>query len=161
MVEQCFFCDEYRQGANMFAENELWRARWELYPATPGHVEVLPKRHVQLVEQLTEDELTSMMWFARYVMDQVRQIDFVGLYTELLPMSTKENQPALSSALLAAKYYDRPPEGFNFGINDGPAAGQSVHHLHLHLMPRWQGDVANPRGGVRNLFPNDTYGKEQ
>ena len=103
MVEQCFFCDEYRQGANMFAENELWRARWELYPATPGHVEVLPKRHVQLVEQLTEDELTSMMWFARYVMDQVRQIDFVGLYTELLPMSTKENQPALSSALLAAK----------------------------------------------------------
>jgi diadenosine tetraphosphate (Ap4A) HIT family hydrolase len=41
------------------------------------------------------------------------------------------------------------PDGFNIGINDGAAAGQTVPHLHLHLIPRFKGDVADPRGGVR------------
>lgn len=41
------------------------------------------------------------------------------------------------------------PDGFNLGINDGAAAGQSVPHLHVHLIPRYRGDVPDPRGGVR------------
>lgn len=40
-------------------------------------------------------------------------------------------------------------DGFNVGINDGAAAGQTVPHLHVHLIPRFHGDVADPRGGVR------------
>jgi diadenosine tetraphosphate (Ap4A) HIT family hydrolase len=56
MSELCVFCDEFEQGENTFAETELWRARWDKYPATPGHVEVTPKRHVQYFEQLTDDE---------------------------------------------------------------------------------------------------------
>ena len=161
MVEQCIFCEEYGGGWNTFAETDLWRARWDMYPATPGHVEILPKRHVQYIEELSDDELNAMMWFARYVMGQVRGADLIGLYTTLLESSNADNHPLLSSALLAAQYHGRQPDAFNLGINDGPIAGQSVHHLHLHLMPRWEGDVANPKGGVRNLFPNDTYGKEK
>ncbi|MFN5448343.1 MAG: HIT family protein, partial [Burkholderiales bacterium] len=41
------------------------------------------------------------------------------------------------------------PDGHNIGINDGPAAGQTVPHLHMHLIPRFTGDVPDPRGGVR------------
>ena len=41
------------------------------------------------------------------------------------------------------------PDGYNIGINDGRAAGQTVPHLHIHLIPRRRGDVADPRGGVR------------
>jgi diadenosine tetraphosphate (Ap4A) HIT family hydrolase len=41
------------------------------------------------------------------------------------------------------------PDGYNLGINDGAAAGQTVAHLHMHLIPRYRGDVADPRGGVR------------
>jgi diadenosine tetraphosphate (Ap4A) HIT family hydrolase len=45
------------------------------------------------------------------------------------------------------------PDGFNIGINDGPAAGQTVPHLHIHLIPRYTGDRADPRGGVRWIIP--------
>lgn len=43
--------------------------------------------------------------------------------------------------------------GFNIGINVGEAAGQTVGHCHVHLIPRREGDVADPRGGVRNMIP--------
>lgn len=54
----------------------------------------------------------------------------------------------LDEAQLAA-VREFQPDGFNIGINDGPAAGQTVAHLHIHLIPRYKGDVADPRGGVR------------
>ena len=45
------------------------------------------------------------------------------------------------------------PDGYNIGINVGEAAGQSIFHVHLHLIPRYTGDVPNPRGGVRGVIP--------
>jgi diadenosine tetraphosphate (Ap4A) HIT family hydrolase len=45
------------------------------------------------------------------------------------------------------------PAGFNIGINDGPAAGETVGHLHIHLIPRYAGDQEDPRGGVRWVIP--------
>ncbi len=46
------------------------------------------------------------------------------------------------------------PQGFNIGINDGPIAGQTVLHVHMHLIPRFEGDVADPRGGIRWVIPD-------
>ena len=46
------------------------------------------------------------------------------------------------------------PDGFNIGINDGKAAGQTVSHLHIHLIPRYFGDLEDPRGGVRWIIPD-------
>lgn len=46
------------------------------------------------------------------------------------------------------------PDGYNIGINDGPTAGQTVPHLHIHLIPRYHGDRPDPRGGVRWIFPD-------
>ncbi len=45
------------------------------------------------------------------------------------------------------------PDSYNIGINDGPAAGQTVPHLHIHLIPRYKGDQEDPRGGVRWIIP--------
>ena len=45
------------------------------------------------------------------------------------------------------------PDGYNIGINDGPAAGQTVPHLHMHLIPRYKGDQEDARGGVRWIIP--------
>jgi diadenosine tetraphosphate (Ap4A) HIT family hydrolase len=45
------------------------------------------------------------------------------------------------------------PDGFNIGLNDGAAAGQTVLHAHIHVVPRYIGDVEDPRGGVRWVIP--------
>lgn len=46
------------------------------------------------------------------------------------------------------------PAGYNLGVNVGTAAGQTVMHLHLHVIPRYEGDVSDPRGGVRHVIPD-------
>lgn len=52
--------------------------------------------------------------------------------------------------ILSKKYN---PTGYNVGVNIGFDGGQTIMHLHVHLIPRYQGDVENPRGGVRRLKP--------
>ena len=49
---------------------------------------------------------------------------------------------------------EHKPDGYNIGINDGQAAGQTVMHVHIHLVPRYRGDKADPRGGIRAMFPD-------
>jgi diadenosine tetraphosphate (Ap4A) HIT family hydrolase len=46
------------------------------------------------------------------------------------------------------------PDGYNIGINVGTWAGQSISHLHIHVIPRYKGDVENPKGGVRGVIPH-------
>ena len=48
------------------------------------------------------------------------------------------------------------PDGFNMGVNEGEAAGRTIHHFHWHIIPRFKGDVENPRGGIRNIIQKDT-----
>ena len=63
---------------------------------------------------------------------------------------------ALMEMLERAREYvisEYSPQGFNIGINEGRAAGQTVEHLHIHLIPRYEGDIDDPRGGIRGAIP--------
>jgi ATP adenylyltransferase len=87
------------------------------------------------------------------------------LHSLVLPKRHVEDYFSLTPAernacdsLLAARQkeitaHDRLVRGFNIGVNNGAAAGQTVPHVHIHLIPRRENDVANPRGGVRNVIP--------
>jgi diadenosine tetraphosphate (Ap4A) HIT family hydrolase len=91
------------------------------FPVTPGHLLIVPRRHVATYFEATQDEKLAL-W-------------------ELL----EEAKVHLTQA--------RSPDGFNIGVNVGETAGQTVMHLHMHLIPRYQGDMADPRGGVRHVIP--------
>ena len=70
---------------------------------------------------------------------------------------TKEERNAIFELVEQTKKYidnEFKPDAYNIGINDGVEAGQTVPHLHIHLIPRYKGDAENPRGGVRWLFPD-------
>jgi superfamily II DNA or RNA helicase/HKD family nuclease/diadenosine tetraphosphate (Ap4A) HIT family hydrolase len=70
--------------------------------------------------------------------------------------ATRDEQSALIDAIDVAKRAIEAihsPDGYNIGINAGAAAGQTVPHLHVHLIPRYQGDVYDARGGVRHVIP--------
>lgn len=47
------------------------------------------------------------------------------------------------------------PDGMNIGLNDGPIAGQTIPHLHWHIIPRYEGDIEDPTGGVRGVIPSE------
>lgn len=69
---------------------------------------------------------------------------------------SSEERCALLTLLDAARNIldnECKPDGYNIGINDGMVAGQTVPHLHIHLIPRYVGDQIDPRGGVRWIFP--------
>jgi diadenosine tetraphosphate (Ap4A) HIT family hydrolase len=76
---------------------------------------------------------------------------------ESLFEATEEERTAMFDLMAETRLRlidERGPIGFNIGINDGTAAGQTVMHLHIHLIPRYAGDMPDPRGGVRWIFPD-------
>ena len=122
MSKRCFFCDIQENKSEIFiAENDEFFARFDKFPVSRGHAEIVPKKHLASFFELSPEQVLS-------------------LYS--LIKEAKE--------LITAKF---KPDGFNIGINEGTAAGQSLMHLHVHLIPRYAGDVKNPSGGVRNVLP--------
>lgn len=103
--------------------NDSFDVMWEPFPVGIGHVKIIPKRH-----DADLFGLNDMEWI-----DFGRALDAVKTY---LDASLKQK-----------------PDGYNIGINYGEAAGQTIAHLHIHVIPRYNGDVENPRGGVRNIKP--------
>ena len=76
----------------------------------------------------------------------------VGSFFELTSEERSELLALLDRAQLVVDK-EFIPQGYNIGINDGPAAGQTVLHLHIHLIPRYTNDRTDPRGGVRWIIP--------
>ena len=74
---------------------------------------------------------------------------------DLLTLSWEE-QTAIWSLVVPVQQNiekDHSPDGYNIGINIGEAGGQTVPHAHLHVIPRYSGDVQDPRGGIRWIIP--------
>lgn len=119
----CLFCRRDDRTANIVIfENASCFARLDNFPAAPGHVEVVPKRHVVSFFDLMPEEVADLF--------------------ELLGRARRRLDQ------------ERSPDGYTIGVNEGRAAGRSIDHLHVHLIPRHVGDVADPRGGVRQVVPN-------
>ena len=78
---------------------------------------------------------------------------------------TSEEIQACNELILKTKEkilkQDSTVKGFNIGTNAGKSAGQSIMHCHIHLIPRREGDVQNPQGGVRSVIPKKQHYKRK
>ena len=69
---------------------------------------------------------------------------------------TKPEKKAVDQLILISKKHldeTYKPDGYNIGINEGVYAGQTILHCHIHMIPRYQGDISNPEGGIRGVIP--------
>src|SRR5512139_1830469 len=102
-----------------------------------------------------EDRLTRALWDA-FPVSEGHLLIVPRRHVPTWFDASTEERAAITAAidqgreLLASRHH---PDGFNIGINVGEAAGQTVFHLHVHLIPRYSGDVPDPRGGVRHVIP--------
>lgn len=113
----CVFCNY----VDKVLENDLATAFYDLYPASPGHLLIIPKRHVSSFFETTDEEKLAIF----QLIDDCRK-------------------------LIQEKYN---PDSYNIGVNVGIFAGQTIMHAHVHVIPRYVGDVMDPRGGIRGVIP--------
>ena len=73
---------------------------------------------------------------------------------ELNKTEWNDLQKAIANTVKVIENAERKPDGYNLGLNEGRAAGRTIDHLHIHLIPRYSGDVSFPAGGVRNVIKN-------
>lgn len=124
----CPFCeflgDRCRhQGSEWIADNAHAAAFLDGYPVSEGHTLIVPRQHIGSIFELGGEAQAGVWNLVAEVRDRLRQ------------------------------RFEIPPDGFNVGPNDGTEAGQTVAHAHVHVIPRYRGDVPDPRGGIRWVLP--------
>jgi len=135
----CPFCAP--DPARVFHRGRLVLGLWDGFPVSPGHALLVPVRHAATWFDATADEIAELAASVAIAREAV--------LARLAHPGARDGgafPPGLSLA-------SAPPDGWNVGVNVGAAGGQTVFHLHVHVIPRWTGDVPDPRGGVRGVIP--------
>ncbi len=133
-------------------EIHYWRTwGFEDAPATPCAFCKVP-------QELVQGENEHAVWILdAHPVSPGHSLVVPKRHVESLFETTSAEREALLSLLDRAREHvcqDHSPSGYNIGINEGADAGQTVMHLHVHLIPRFAGDNKNPRGGVRWVIPD-------
>lgn len=162
MKNECLFCEILEVGKEVVFENEHFYARFDLFPVSPGHCEIIPKRHMLSIFELTAEEWMSLQEAISKTVEVVESTDLEKLYRGLAERPLNEAAAFYYDKMLSHVGLGKKPDGYNFGNNDGEAAGRTVHHLHVHVIPRYRGDVEDPRGGIRHIIPGmgEYHGKK-
>lgn len=135
-MKNCIFCDISRSHPNYIAETKFFWIIWDSFPVNLGHALIISKEHVKNISELVVSD--SDLFASQIPADFFDAIE--------IAQTTIDKQYC--------------PAGYNFGINEGTAAGQTIMHFHCHVIPRYYGDVEKPRGGVRGVIPEKQDYKE-
>ena len=103
--------------------DELFAMVSDKFPVSPGHTLIIARRPAARFQELTGAEKARLLVWIDWTQEHL------------------------------ASHHDPKPDAFNLGLNDGPAAGQTIPQLHFHVIPRYTGDVPDPRGGIRHVIP--------
>lgn len=123
-------------------------------PVTAGHLEIIPRRHLLSILDLTDNEWVDLKNAIHNAISLVNTVDLEKIYIEKLKYrnTSQCNEKLIEDALETVRAKLKPL-AYNHGVNDGIEAGRTIHHLHWHVIPRYHGDMPDPRGGVRHVIP--------
>lgn len=153
--QSCYFCKVASGQADPFIfENGSFIGIFDTHPVNPGHALVIPRRHVLSIFDLNDQERGDYFDALRGVKHVIETTRFAALYPGMMARKDLSDRPMDHiQAVLALPFLDSKPAAYTVGNNDGREAGRSIDHLHVIVLPRYQGDVENPRGGIRNVIP--------
>jgi diadenosine tetraphosphate (Ap4A) HIT family hydrolase len=110
--------------SRLLALDHLFAVVQDKFPISTGHTLIIARRPVARFQELSTAEKARLLVWINWTQQH--------LSLHLSPV----------------------PDAFNFGLSDGPAAGQTMPQLHFHVIPRYTGDVPDPRGGVHHIIPS-------
>lgn len=153
-MERCTFCEIYKhKKESIFYDGKYFFAQFDCVPVSPGHAEVIPKRHVVSLSDLSQEEWTTLLVDIEGVIKKIEKTDLKEFYGKMLENPPIPQTTKFLERILSLPYLNKKPDAYNIGWNEGRAAGRTIDHLHLHIIPRYEGDVEDPIGGIRNIIP--------
>jgi diadenosine tetraphosphate (Ap4A) HIT family hydrolase len=154
--QDCYFCRISAGLADpLIFENRSFVAVFDTNPVNPGHALVIPRRHVVSLFELHQTEQSDYFDAIHGVREVIEGTDLTTLYRSMLNRDDLRERPkGHIESVLELPFLGKPPDAYTVGNNDGRAAGRSIDHLHVILLPRHKGDVEDPRGGIRNVIPD-------
>ncbi len=155
-AQNCYFCTVSSGKADPFIfENRSFVSIFDTNPVNPGHALVIPRRHVVSIFELNDTEQADYFDALRGVKQVIETTELAALYQEMKTRDYLQDRPMDHiDTVLQLDFLGNKPDAYTVGNNDGREAGRSIDHLHVILLPRYSGDVENPRGGIRNVIPD-------
>jgi histidine triad (HIT) family protein len=153
--QECYFCRVSRGETDPFIfENRSFVGVFDTHPVNPGHALIVSRRHVVSVFDLDDAEQADYFDALRGVKRAIETTELTDLYQEMLGRDYLRDRPKDHiETVLRLDFLGNKPDAYTIGNNDGREAGRSIDHLHIIVLPRYRGDVENPRGGIRNVIP--------
>lgn len=153
MTENCTFCRIYEEGEAVVHEDEHFFIQFDAYPVTAGHLEIIPRRHIESVFQLSEEEWEQLQKTLKKAKQLIKESDLEDTYENLISNPLDQKCREFCQDVKEKENWSGSPDAYNIGINEGREAGRTIDHLHIHLIPRYQGDIDDPAGGIRRVIP--------
>ena len=149
----CVFCEERYGRERMIYADQHFISLLCFYAVSPGHTLIIPRRHVASLSELSDLEWNALKPALEGSIAAIESYPLADFYRrwEASPFDSQSQKFCLEA--LSHPALGRRPDAYNHGVNQGAAAGQTISHLHWHLIPRYLGDVPDPVGGVRHIIP--------
>lgn len=150
MVEKCVFCEKKSEWVY---DNAFFYAIFDVHPVSPGHALIIPKRHVVSILDLNKLEWNGLKEAIEGTIDAIRSTNFHKLYESMIIYRVTDKSAYFCKKMLSHKSLSKIPEGYNIGVNDGEAAGRTINHLHIQMIPRYKSDSKETIAGIRSVIP--------
>jgi len=137
-----------------FYENDFFFAVFDIHPVSPGHAIIIPKGNIVNFDDIDEGLWINLRSTIHDVIQTIEKTDLKKVYEQIISNKITENSIIFCNEALQHPRINTKPDAYNQGINDGQAAGRTVDRLHWHIIPRYDGDVEDPRGGIRYIIPD-------